>query len=100
LIRFDAIFQISKDFQRIFNVNVDFLDVNDNITFSTATLFLGAGQSVLDARVNINVSEFPLILNTTKVRIRVKLIPAVATIDPDVAQKIDFKSVGVFYLRL
>lgn len=101
LLRFDAIFQMSKDFERIFTVNIDFLDVNDNITFSTATMVLLNTRTRLDARVNINVSEFPLILNTSKVRIRIRLIPGVSTIiDPDVARKFEFKSVGVFYLRL
>ena len=100
LIRFDATFEISKNFQRVFNVNVDFLDVNDNITFSTDTYALGVNLDILISRINLDVNDFPDILNTSKVRIRVRLLPSTVTIDPDVTRKFEFRSSGVFYLRL
>lgn len=100
LLRFDLIVQVSKNFERIFTIKIDFLDENDNTAFSVPLMVFEQTRTLLDARTNIDVSDFPGILDTSKVKVSIRIVPGAAAVDPDIEKKFGFKSVGVFYFRL
>lgn len=95
--RVDLYFEFTNQFDRAFNIEVDFLDVNDNITFSFQDMPIGATNS-LEVRQNVLIAENPQILNTIKVRATVNIQPSSVILDPGVERRFKFESVGVFYL--
>jgi hypothetical protein len=100
LLRIDFTLQISKNFERTFIAEVDFLDVNDNVTYSPDIVIIQENQDIVEVEPIAIVSQTPEILNTVKLRVTIRLTPGTNTIDPDIAKKFKFKSAGLFYLRL
>jgi hypothetical protein len=98
--RADFFFEIRNTFPRGFRVQIDLLDINDNSTYSFATIFVGVSEDFIEFRENIIISEVPNVLNTRKLRITINLPPSSEVLDPDVEQVLEFKSAGIFYLTL
>jgi len=96
--RVDLLFEIENMFDRNFQVEVDFLDDQDNITYSFQDLTIASGIDFIELRESVIIERNPLILNTTKARITVRLSSSSGILDPDVEQRFSFKSVGIFYL--
>lgn len=96
--RVDLIFQIRNRFERGFQVEVDFLDANDNVTYSFQNISVPDGLNFVEIRENIVVSQNPNILGTTKVRVIINLTASSVQLDPDIERSFEFRSVGVFYL--
>jgi len=101
LYRFVLEYTIEKDFDdRGITFFVDFLDVNDNITFSFDPIALNPGVNELIEAEILDADLNPQIFNTTKARVTVRLGPGSAPLDPDEERFIKFRSTGLFYLRI
>lgn len=100
LYRLDLNYNIEKDFIRTVTFFVDFLDDNDNITFSFVPIGLNPAINDISATQVLDTEANPQIFATTKVRVTVRLSPGTAQLDPDVERFIKFRSLGVFYLRI
>ena len=96
--RVDLFFEVSNQFDRFFRVEVDFLDTNDNITFSFDPLFIRPGQTDFSLNQNVIISDNPNFLNSSRVRVTVNLSPSGVILDPDIPRIFRFKSAGRFYL--
>lgn len=96
--RVDLIFEIENMFGRGFQVEVDFLDDADNVTYSFNNISVAAGLNFVEIREGIVVNQNPAIFNTTKMRVIVNLVPSSLTLDPDEEKKLEFRSIGIFYL--
>ncbi len=98
LTRVDLLFELTNQFDRVFEVEVDFLDANGNITFSFEDISIGTLTNSVQVRQNILITENPQILNTTQIRVIVNLLPSGVVLDPGVERRFKFESVGTFYL--
>tara|TARA_B100000787_G_C16199059_1_gene303389 strand:- start:4072 stop:4614 length:543 start_codon:yes stop_codon:yes gene_type:complete len=93
-------FEVKNSFDRNFEINVDFLDDNDNITYSISDIDLSPGN--LNYRVidTLQIATSPIFLNTKKIRVDVNLIPSSSQIDPNIYEILQFKSTGTFHLSI
>ena len=98
--RLDLNYSIQKDFTRTVTLFVDFLDVNDNVTFSFVPIGLNPAINDINSTQVLDTEANPQIFSTTKVRVTVRLTPGSAPLDPDIERFIKFRSIGVFYLRI
>ncbi|MEQ6124572.1 hypothetical protein AAON49_10250 [Pseudotenacibaculum sp. MALMAid0570] len=100
LTRVDLLFELTNQFDRAFRIEVDFLDIDDNITYSFADIPIGVFTSDLQVRQNILIADNPQVLNTAKVRVTVNILSTGVVLDPTIERRFKFESVGIFYLDL
>ncbi len=97
--RVDLIISMQKDFPRGFQIRIAFLDDNLVPTYELNNIPFAASRTEIEFRENIGIEANPGILNTTKMRVEIELIPSNgAPIDPDVNWELEFRSAGIFYL--
>ena len=95
----NVLFEVNNQFDRFFNVNVVFLDDNDNVTLSLTQFTILPNDPSFELREGISISNNPAFLASTKIRVTISLGPSSTTIDPEVPRTFKFKSSGIFYLR-
>ena len=96
--RLDIRYEIEKSFPRTFTFFLDFLDANDNVTYSFEPIGINAGIGRIENAQILNLEANPQVLNTTKARVSVRLSASSSTLDPNIERFIRFKSIGFFYL--
>ena len=93
-------FEIENQFNRGFTVNVEFLDDNNNITHFFDTFVISANDLNFKRKEFIYVSGNQNFLSSTKVKVSVVLSPNNSNpINPNIEQKLVFKSAGTFFIK-
>jgi len=100
LLRVDFQFEIRNTFDRRFIVEAELLSANNTVLHTFQPLNIAPGNESFESQEIIRINENPGILNTRRARVTVTLIPGTNVIDPDVQQRIQFRSTGRFYLRI
>ncbi|MBL4605889.1 MAG: hypothetical protein JKY02_09590 [Flavobacteriaceae bacterium] len=95
----NVLFEVNNQFDRLFNVNVVFLDDNDDVTMSLTQFTILPGDPGFELREGISISNNPSFLTSTKIRVTISLVPSGVILDPDIPRTFKFKSSGIFYLR-
>ena len=98
--RVDLLYTVRNEFDRGYTISGDLLDESGNVTYSFQTLSFGPGVTTRDHRENINIENFPAVLNTTQMRFTISLVPSTEILDTSVERRIQFESVGIFYLNI
>lgn len=100
LLRVDFQFEIRNSFDRKFLIEIELLSSNNTILYNFQPLQIESGDRTYSSQEVIRVDNNPNILETSKVRVTITLIPGSNILDPDVQQSIEFRSTGRFYLRI
>jgi len=92
-------FEVENRFDRTFIIKIDFLDDNDNITYSVSSFAILAGDlDYVSPQIRVYPSQTPDFLNSTKLNISVNIQPSPNQLDPDIPKTLTFKSSGTYYL--
>jgi hypothetical protein len=102
LIRAEFNIEFNNYFDRQFTVNVIFLDQNDIETHTFNPIIIGNKNQIFSQKEIINISGNTAFLSSTKVWVSVELLPSSngSVLDPNIEQKLEFKSSGIFYLEI
>lgn len=100
LIRVNFDFLITNTFNRRFLVQTELLNSSNDVVYAFQPLNIAPGADSFSQGENIVVSDNPQILNATRARVTITLVPVTSTLDPDVEQRLEFRSSGTFYLRI
>ena len=92
-------FEVENGFNRMFLINMFFLDNNDNITYTVDEFIIDAGDLNYSATRTILIESTPEFLNSTRFRTDVILPPASTNLNPAIEKVFKFRSSGTFYLR-
>lgn len=87
-------FEASNTFNDDFTVNVAFLDVNDNITYSLMPMVITGNDEAFKYEEEIEIATNPNFLNSYKISIRLSYSGTV--INTTVPNSLLFKSAGIF----
>ena len=100
LTRIDVLLEASNEFDRVFIISVDFLDVNDNITHSLTDIVIRSGDRAFSSTQQIPIRTNQIFLNSRKIRYTINLLPTTSTLDPNIPRVFEFKSAGTFYFNI
>jgi hypothetical protein len=92
-------FEVENGFNRMFLVNMFFLDDDDNITHTVDEFTIDAGDINYTATRTILIESTPEFLNSTRFRTDVNLSPSSTNLNPAIEKVFKFRSSGTFYLR-
>lgn len=98
--RVDLNLEVDNEFNRDFDLLVEFLDDSNNVVFQFNTFTIRAGENDKQFAQRVDVAGNTSILLAKQVRITVNLRTSSTVLDPTVPRELDFKSFGVFYLSL
>ncbi len=98
LLRADLRFEVVNRFDRNFTVDVEFLDTNNMVTFTFDRLFIAPGATNFSAIQNVIIADTPAFLNSSQIRVTVRLTPSTTILDPNIPRTFDFKSAATLYL--
>lgn len=87
---------VDNDIDRRFNVEIEFLDEDDNITVDFVPLNIGPNEKNLNFSQRIAVYRSPVILSTRKIRFTVRMISNGNLLDTTLDNKLRFRSVGTY----
>lgn len=90
---------IDNEIDRSFNVFIDFLDDNDDVTFSFMPFGIEAKES-REVPQFISVDGHPEFLNSTQIRIRIDMISNGNLLDTNIPNKFRFRSIGFYYFNI
>lgn len=101
LVRAELTFKVNNQFNRRFTVNITFLDDANNETHKFNPIIVGENNNDFTHQEDFNISGNQQFLSSTKIRISIELSPSSdgSVIDPNVDQKLEFKSSGIFYIK-
>ena len=99
LVRLEIRYDIVKNFNREFNFTIKLLNGNGNNVYEFSPAVMSEVQDTLQLTEVINVSTYPEVLNTRKTSVTVSITPSPNALDPDVQQKLRFRSIGRCYFR-
>lgn len=93
--------EVNNQFDRQFTVNIVFLDNNNVEVHKFDPIIVAANNQNFSQKEAIDISGNEQFLSSTKIRISVELSPSSdgSVLDPNVEQKLEFKSSGIFYLK-
>jgi hypothetical protein len=101
LLRADFLFEVKNSFNRSFFINIELLDINNNPTYTFNQIALQPLMpDFVEFRENIIIADHPNVVNTRRVKVTAILTTGSTILDPDVAQRLEFKSSGIFYLKI
>ena len=92
-------FEVENGFNRMFLINMFFLDDDDNITHTVDEFTIEAGDLNYTATRTILIESTPEFLNSTRFRTDVILLPASTNLNPAIEKVFKFRSSGTYYLR-
>ena len=92
-------FEVENGFNRMFLVNMFFLDDDNNITYTVDEFIIDAGDLNYSATRTILIETTPEFLNSTRFRTDIILPPASTNLNPAIEKVFKFRSSGTFYLR-
>ena len=92
-------FEVENGFNRMFLINMFFLDDDDNITYTVDEFTIEAGDLNYTATRTILIESTPEFLNSTRFRTDVILPSASTNLNPAIEKVFKFRSSGTFYLR-
>ncbi|MDG2275764.1 MAG: hypothetical protein P8L28_07965 [Flavobacteriaceae bacterium] len=92
-------FEVENGFNRMFLVNMFFLDDDNNITYTVDEFIIDAGDLNYSTTRTILIETTPEFLNSTRFRTDVILPPASTNLNPAIEKVFKFRSLGTFYLR-
>ncbi|WP_299122118.1 hypothetical protein [uncultured Tenacibaculum sp.] len=94
-------FEITNPFNRNININIEFLDDSNVVTYAVTPLLIQANTPKFQHKETITISSSPLFLNTRKIRTSLELITTTgAPIDPNDLNEFIFKSAGTFTFKI
>ncbi|KAB1155215.1 hypothetical protein F7018_12110 [Tenacibaculum aiptasiae] len=94
-------FEITNPFDRNINLNIEFLDDSNVVTYTVTPLLIQANTSKFQHKETIIISGSPLFLNTRKIRTSLELLTTTGTpIDPNDLNEFIFKSAGTFTFKI
>ncbi len=101
LVKVDFEIQVNNQFDRDFEAILVFLDANNVQTYTIPPLFIPKNDEDFSHTERIDIHENEQFLRATKVQVIIQLLPSTdgTSLDPLVAQTIQFKSAGTFYLN-
>ena len=101
LVQVDFDIRVNNQFDRAFDVVFVFLDVNNVQTYKIQPSRIGKNEQDFSHTERIDVLENEQFLRATKVQVIIQLLPSTdgTSLDPLVAQTIEFKSAGIFYFN-
>ena len=92
-------FEVENGFNRMFLINMFFLDDDNNITYTVDEFIIDAGDLNYSATRTILIETTPEFLNSTRFRTDIILPPASTNLNPAIEKVFKFRSSGTFYLR-
>ena len=93
-------FEITNPFDRNIQVELQFLDEADNLTYQILPIVIPAGSIKFAHKEIISVSGNPQFLNSRKVRASIQLITTTGSpIDSNDLKEFEFKSAGTFTFK-
>ena len=101
LIETELNFEVNNQFDRRFTVNITFLDDNDVETHRFNPMIVTKNNQSFKQKEIIIIAGNEQFLLSTKVRVSIELSPSTdgSVLDPNIEQKLEFKSSGIFYLK-
>lgn len=92
-------FEVENGFNRMFLVNMFFLDDDNNITYTVDEFIIDAGDLNYSTTRTILIETTPEFLNSTRFRTDINLPSASTNLNPAIEKVFKFRSLGTFYLR-
>lgn len=101
LIKAELNIEVNNQFDRRFTVNITFLDENNVETHRFDPIIINENNHNFKQIETVTISGNEQFLLSTKVRISIELSPSSdgSVLDPNIEQKLEFKSSGIFYLK-
>jgi len=99
LVKIEVDFEINNKFNRGFTMVFEFLDENDNITYSFSQLAIAANQQNFKQTENINIATNLAVLSSKKMKITIHLLPSIIPLDPNVPASFELKSSGRLFIK-
>lgn len=102
LVKVELEFKINNQFDRNFEVDLQFLDEGGVVTHSFSTFQINSRESNFTREETIIVLDSPQFLSSTRVKVTIKLLPSLdgSSLDPSVNQTLKFESGGTYYLEI
>lgn len=101
LIQTELNIEVNNQFDRQFTVNITFLDENGDETHKFEPIIVDANNHNFKQKETVIISGNEQFLLSTKVQVSIELSPSSdgSVLDPNIEQKLEFKSSGIFYLK-
>ncbi len=101
LIETELNIEVNNQFDREFTVNITFLDENNIETHAFDPIIVAENNPNFTQKETITISGNEQFLRSTKIRVSIELSPSSdgSVLDPNIEQKLEFKSSGIFYLK-
>lgn len=95
-------FEFDNPFNREFDLEYTFFDVNDNSTYKSIKISIPANASNFKYQEEILVSNNPNLFNTSQLITLTKLLPSTdaSVIDVNTSKELKFTLSGTFYLKV
>jgi hypothetical protein len=93
--------EVNNQFDRKFTVNITFLDSNNVETYRFNPIIVEENNQNFNHKETISISGNTQFLSSTKISVSIELSPSSdgSVLDPNIEQKLEFKSSGIFYLK-
>lgn len=91
-------FEVSNQFERSFEFEIEFLDETNVRTHQFQAFLVNANTTGFTINRSVNRFQNPDFLNTSKFVLHVRLQPGTVAIDPNQARVLNFKSSGLLSL--
>jgi len=101
LIQTELNIEVNNQFDRQFTVHITFLNENDIETHRFDPIIVGENDPNFKQLETVVIAGNEQFLMSTKVRVSIELSPSSdgSVLDPNIEQKLEFKSSGIFYLK-
>ncbi|NVK53679.1 MAG: hypothetical protein HWD85_12155 [Flavobacteriaceae bacterium] len=101
LLKVELDFALENQFDRQFELKLDFLDVNNNITHTFTPFVVAPMDANFTRKETIQIANNRQFLSTKKIRISIQMSPSSngSNLDPNQERKLRFKSAGTFFLK-
>ncbi|MCG1035718.1 hypothetical protein [Polaribacter sargassicola] len=90
--------EIKNEFDTSFSIQFDFLDDNNNVTYSITRLEIASNQLDYTFEENVIINNHPNIKNTTKIRTTVVVNNSTVLLTSNETNELEFKSASKIYL--
>ena len=92
LIKLDFNIDIKNEFDKVFIIQIEFLNQNNSLTYRFKEIIISANDLDFNFLEEIDVNSNQNVKNTSKVRINVKLANPLLPIDPNDTTELELKS--------
>lgn len=101
LIKVELEFNIENQFDRQFELKIEFLNANNSITHTFTPFLVNPNDSNFIRKEVIQIANNLSFLSTKKVKVSIRMYPSNngLNLNPNQEQKLLFKSVGTFFLK-